>query len=76
MHWIKVKDKLPEPGKEVLVGFWARMYDEEKDCIDFVFLKSVALLISEKDGWSECLGGNGDENITHWCPIPEDPCAD
>ena len=75
MHWIKVKDKLPEQGQEVLVGYWDFVVNKNEDKKDFFFSTAIGAFINAVDGWeSYDLSGYFErQKITHWFPIPIEP---
>lgn len=76
MHWIKVKDKLPEEeGQEVLVGYWDFVYNKNEDKKTFFFSTDLGAFINPVDGWEsyDSFGYFERDKITHWCRIPEDP---
>lgn len=56
-QWISVKDRMPEPNTEVLIF----IPDGEKGfiCTDEIYLGDWLAFT--------------DENITHWCYLPEPP---
>lgn len=76
MEFIKVNEKLPEPGEIVLCYFdglgnkYRRQIKKEQDEISptgHSLHHVVRQLVSEKGvRWA-------DEGVTHWCPIPEPP---
>lgn len=57
-QWISVKDRLPEPGQEVLI--LERFEDEPRHIISFSFYDPEVYYLV----WN---------NVTHWMPIPELP---
>lgn len=73
MEWIKVEDKLPEDGQEVLV--WANSIEgeiyylvEEPSCAKVYFKKVDFSPIVDCDYYQVYA-----EGITHWMPLPKEP---
>lgn len=60
MTWIKVDDQKPEPWKNVLI--WSPKYNSAR--VGF---------FSGFSGNFKLHGGDYDEKITHWQPLPEKP---
>lgn len=77
MEWISVKDRLPEPGKEVLLivhGWQSRLiYIGELNHIAAEKSWLTGVTSAESDwciwGWSYLK----EPHVTHWMPLPEPP---
>lgn len=75
MEWISVEDKLPE--KEVTVLVYDLMFVDTdrwnaKKGYDFR-TAGVRFGRREKSGWFRSEGVNGNCQITHWMPLPQEP---
>ena len=70
MEWIKIEDKKPEIGQEVIIYFEitgieiAKYFHPEPDN-DFPGIEKMDCFTS-KEGWL-C------DDVTHWMPLPEPP---
>lgn len=60
-EWVSVDDKLPEKNQQVLT--YNPMDDREPFWVDYLFLAG-----DEKLHWDM-----GEDNVTHWMPLPEPP---
>lgn len=63
MKWINVNDRMPEDGEEVVVYYFHEGYGESY----------VGTAIWEQGFWNDCEKYDWDEQVSHWCELPEPP---
>lgn len=64
MNWIKIEDREPKEGQEVLVkGTYNSDFEEIENSMSFVLYQEI--------GYSPCSNWNKDwySNITEWCEV-------
>ena len=90
MEWISVKDRLPEPGKIVLVHqvySWQRFEDgaavtvgrlrpTENGCVSYWEFQYYRPDFRDGTVLDNGIICPGSEYITHWMPLPEPPRED
>ena len=63
--WISVKDRMPEPFKDVLVCIdWSRIRKEKR-------IVTVSYYLGDDEGYF--FEEDTDGRVTHWMPLPELP---
>ena len=75
LAWIPVTERLPEPGRDVLIFFRATDGDGTPSCIGCDGNGGLITLaaMDRIDGQHLWTSEYGDETPTHWMPLPAPP---